>query len=687
MVALAAALGLWLWLDRDRVTEGERKRRENSVFVAWRREELTEVTIAHEGETLTLVRDASAKSTWRMTSPRAERVDPAAVERLLGVLEFATVARKASEGGGLGLDTPRATGTLRMGGLVVVFALGGPSPRPDGSSYLRVDDHAPIVVGKELVESLLTPSDVYRDRTVVPYLATELARFEVRHPNGGFALERVDERSFRIAATSTLASRAAVERMWASLAEMRAEAFPKDVDVERLTARPALTITMRPKDEKLPPAELVVGEACPGHPADVLVLQKAPSRVAACAPKDVVTALLVNEDALVERRLFSLRMDEIEELRLERLVPDAGASGAPAILELARKGPGFHERSPVDRDLPADEADAASELITRVAASEAERVSRAATPFVAVARARVRAAEHEEIVELGAIDARGRALLRRVTDDARLEVDAAVARRLVPRETTLRPRRMIVAETRRATRVVLRCGVAQELVDKGEGLRLVAPPGYETDGAITQLVDAVLRGALDAWVADADDGTFGLAKDGCHVVIAFEDGNAPLTVWFGAEGEGGVYGRVESRSGIFVAPRALRELAGRIYVSRGSLRVGSALVENVRVLLAGKPLPPPREPGALRAAVAGLTAERVESLGKARLAAVPELVLEITSNDSGPPRRIACGPEVSVNKGSTRLCEVSDVAATFIVDASRLAPFLPPRDASAPAPF
>ena len=107
LVVLALALGVWLWLDRDRVTEGERKRRENSAFVVWRRDELTRISIAHDGESIVLERDRPAtdkpsnegkEGLWRMTSPREERADPVAVERLLTTLEFATSRARSSEG-------------------------------------------------------------------------------------------------------------------------------------------------------------------------------------------------------------------------------------------------------------------------------------------------------------------------------------------------------------------------------------------------------------------------------------------------------------------------------------------------------------------------------------------------------------------------------------------------------------
>jgi len=672
LVVLALGLGLWLWLDRDRITEGERKSRENSAFVVWRRDELTKVSIAHDGETLVLERDRPAtgpsakgegkEGQWRMTSPRQERADAVAVERLLTTLEFATVARKVGAGVPLGLDAPRAVGHVWMGSLDVPFVLGGTSPTPEGSSYLRVGDGAPIVVSKEVTDALLAPSDRYRDRTVVPYLATELSRFEAKHAAGAFTLERIDDQSFRVTEAGVLASRAAVERLWAALSEIRAEAFPNDADIDRLTAHPAVTLKLTPKDTTKPPAELVLGEACPGHPADVVVLRRTPSRAAACAPKDVIATFLASVPSLVEKHLFPLRMDEIEEVRLEH-------DGSKP-LDLARKGTGFHLRSPEDRDLTSGEADAATELITRIARSEATTVTRGGGPFASVGRVVARfGGEHEQIVELSAPGAQGgRATLRRLLDDARLEVDLSVYRRLVPRGTSVRPRTMLEGEKRRPTRVLLRCGKDQDLVDSGEGFRLVAPAAYETDGAVVHLVEGLMKRQIDSWVADADDGSFGFTKDGCHVVLAFADGNAPVTVWFGAEAEGGIYARVDPRPGVLVAPRALRDLAKRIYVSRGLLRTDAARIENVRVTSGGKVVSGDLD--RLREAMAGLIAQRVESFEKP--AGPPDLVIEVTVSEGGPRRRITCRS----SSPTERRCGLDGVSATLAVSEATLAPLL-----------
>ncbi len=568
----------------------------------------------------------------------------------------------------LGFDAPRASGSVTMGTLVFRFVLGGPSPRPEGSSYLRVDDGAPIVVSKELTDALLAPSDAYRDRTVVPYLSLELSRFEVKHAGGGFAIDRKDERSFMLQGPGVLASRQALDGAWGALAEMRAEAFLKDADAERLTASPRLTITMTPKDPGKPPGELVVGDACPGHPNDVVVLRKQPTRVLACAPRGAMEALeAIDAGVLVDRRPFSFRHDEIEELRLESL--DGGR-----VLELARRGMGFHQREPDDRELSTAEADAASELLVRIEDSAAESVTRGGGPFAGAFRARVRSGDHDEVVEVGAADPSTKTVtLRRLRDDARLVVSRAVARRLVPRSTTVRPR-VLLDESRRVSRVVLRCGAPQELRDRGTGLTLVEPAGYETDGSITQLVDALARGNTLLWVADSDDGSFGLTPESCRVTLGFVDESAPVTVRLGAEGEGGVYGIVDGRAEVFVAPLALLELAKRIYVSHASLRVAPERALSVKVTAGGRAIDA-RDVARLRDAAGALFADRVVSLGPPDVGKV-DVEIAIAEGEAGATKRVACAAATTDASGTWRRCATTGVKAVFQVRSSLVDAFV-----------
>ena len=627
MFVLAVALVIFVLFDRDKVSTNESKLREKNAFVAWRKDDLSRIEIAHDDETIVLQREGGV---WQMRAPRVERVDGPAVDRLLGTLEYATRVRAADETA-KGMATLRARGTIKMGDLSFRFALGGPSPRPEGSSYFRVDDGAPFVVSKELADALLAPADTYRDRTVVPYLSTDIRRLEAQ---GHFVLDRLDDRA--MLANGFLASRTAVDRVWSALAEIRAESFAND---EALIASRRLVLVIAPKDATKPDAELVFGDACPGHPGDVVVVRTRPTRVEACVPKialDVLEGLTAAD--LAERHPFFFHHDEIEELRLEPV-------GAGRAIEVARRGTGYHLREPEDRELDGGETEAMSELLRLIESSVAEEAPVRAPFTGAIGRAKIRVGEVEEVVEVGALDlARREARLHRLRDDAVLRVRLPVARRLLARSTVLRPLAITTVPTT-VTQVHLRCGTAQDLLDDGAGLRLVSPAGYATDGAAGQLVDAITKGKAVTWVADADDGTFGLDAS-CRVSLG------DMTVRFGDEADGGTYATIEGHDGVFVAPASFRPLAERIYVSHALLgpEPVTALVVNGRRVAAVDP-------------ATSIVADRVVTLASSDVGRA-DLVLDVTQASATTPKhRITCGPLGE----RWRRCAVTGTKATFDV--------------------
>ncbi|MCL2779315.1 MAG: DUF4340 domain-containing protein [Polyangiaceae bacterium] len=703
LVLLAIGLGVWLLRDRGKVTESERKGRDHHVFPAWRRDELTRVEIVHDGESIVLERDAKADGLWQMISPQKGHVDMAAVESLLSTLEFATVVRRISPGPELGLDAPRAraTGLVAMGGLVQRFVLGRPSPRPEGSSYFRLDDFAPMVVSRELTDALVAPASTYRDRSVVPYLSLELAKFDVKvdakpdesapYDNHGFSLERIDDRSFRVGSEGVLASRDGVDKVWEALAEMRAESFLSDADGDKLTASPRVVLTLTPTETAKPPAEIAMGDACPGHTDSVAILRRTPSRVVACARGLAIDTFLVLPTSLVEHHLFTLHADEIEDLRLEWLVPNfsdfSGFSrGGPMAIELARKGTGFHMRAPFDRDLTREEADAATALMERIASAEAISVTRGggARVVAPVGRARVRNGDHEEVIAIGEIggeigddigsNAENKITVLREYDDARLEVPRLMVELLLPRTTSLRPLLPVVTETRRPSQIVLRCGTPQDIADTGDGFRLVEPKGYEVDSSVVDLVNAFTRDKVEAWVSDdADNPTFGLHDSPCRVTFAF-DNNFRAVLLGSKTKDGHVYGRIDGEDGVFLASGHLFDLASTLYVSRAALRVPASEITKVSATLNGLPVPPS---DAMRDAVAALYADRVRSLG-AQAPQTPgagsskTLILDITLADAGTQKHVMCN-----SPSNEWLCRVAGVNATFGVSDAKLAAFLP----------
>ena len=128
LVVLAAATAAYAYLvDRGSVSDSDRAGRRTDVFPSFRVAEVTRLEVGHAGESLVLERDADAggASTWTMTSPRHEAADSAAVDMLLRELELATRLREVGANDAAGLETPRASGKIKVGKLEYRFALGG----------------------------------------------------------------------------------------------------------------------------------------------------------------------------------------------------------------------------------------------------------------------------------------------------------------------------------------------------------------------------------------------------------------------------------------------------------------------------------------------------------------------------------------------------------------------------------
>jgi hypothetical protein len=577
IVALAAGAGIYAWIDRGSVSDAERAERSDDVFPAFRPEQVSRIDLVHGAETTSIARGGDAGA-WKLTAPRQVKADPAAVDALVRELEFATKLRNVPESEARGVDAPRMRGAVAMGTVVYRFALGDDAPRPQGAAYMRVEGEGTFVVSRSLAVQLLRTADAYRDRQIVPYPPSEVARLEVRAGSGGFAVERAGV-EMRLAGDGLRASRAAMDRVWSALAELRAEAFIDDADGDRATASPVATILLAPRDAGKPRAELVVGGPCAGHPEDVVVVRRAPERTTACAPKGALEGISPSRDALVDKHLFFAYADEIEELDLRALdTPTAYA------LTLARGGSSWHERTPEDRTLTSDEADSANDLAFALARGEAldARKESSTDKLVARTRATVTRADGEgtETVELTIPDANGVVLARRVEDGAILRVPLAVARRLQPIASSVRGRSIFPfgSDTGDLTALATTCSpTPQELSRRERGWTLRAPSGFDADAAaVLDLASAVTRAKADAWVADADDGTFGLRDGACTVTLTLgEDaGVRSLGITFGAPAaDGSLYAQATTTPAVFVVAKAVRDVASHMLVDRSRMHL------------------------------------------------------------------------------------------------------------------
>ena len=702
LLLLAMACAIVFFLDRKNVSDGERKDREMDVFPAYRRQDVVKVELVQGDVRLSFERRAdgdAGDTTWWMTSPREERADAATVDKLLGDIEFAGIVRKVDPSAAAGLDKPRVKGSLSMGSLVYRFSLGAPAAPPPGASYFKVDGEGTFVVTRDFTTSLLKGPDAYRERTVVPYLSLELSRLAVKGQGAAFAIERMDDVSFRLPELGVRASRETLDRVWGALAMGRAESFLADDEAERAVGPDPLTIRMKPRDASKKDGELVIGGPCPGHPEDVVAVRRAPTRLSACVPKGMIPGLVITSAELVDTRLFAARGDEAAELLLES-VP-AGTK-----VELARKGSGWHQRSPVDRDLALEEVDAASDLTTALAKGEGVDIVAGDPkgPFAARARIRIARADNkgEEVVELGPVAPSGGSFVRRNGDGATLRVSEALAHRLVPSAIALRGRQVFVPslEGKLARTLEMKCDGEEQLLSRDDnGWTLRRPSGYPADSAgAADVVNLVARAQADSWVADADDGSFGFDGTPCSIRLSYEQdgGDRTVGIVFGRAAEGaGFFAHLLGQPAVFLAPRSLHDDAGRLLVEQTGFHVDSAEVETVtlsrgtarRVLVrrAGKLLlgdgGAGDVDGKIGVALETLRADGVVHLGPPRPTegfSRPSLDVRVrTTSDAGARDvHFVVGDSALVQKERMFFARLDGVDATFAIARDRLAPLM-----------
>ena len=157
-------------------------------------------------------------------------------------------------------------------------------------------------------------------------------------------------------------------------------------------------------------------------------------------------------------------------------------------------------------------------------------------------------------------------------------------------------------------------------------------------GVANAITETCIHLTADQWVADKDDGTFGLAKPRFSFDVTVKDGEATKThhVDFGDPSSLGTYGRVVGQEGVFLVPRAVETqlLAWAIDLSATTLDPSD--VTSVSIARKGAPaltlLPskdgwkleggelPPTRLAALKEALHELRAEAVVHLGGARKA-------------------------------------------------------------------
>lgn len=555
------------------VTTAERERRENNLLAAWRDDDVSLLKIERAGGEVVVERSAAKDGgvgDWRITAPIEEEADVAAVHSFLTTLELATWTRQVEpaevDRGRFGLDAPRFVVRVRMGAIGYRLRVGAEAPSPPGAAYVEVDgDGAPRpavgIVSKSLVQELDVTVATFRERLLMPYLSSSLDALVLEGRGGERRMKRGAWGGWRFdrMAGELRVNREALDRILLQFARTSAEHFiDREAATRAFAGVETVRVTMVPSGGR-PRGVVEVGGTCPDAPEDVVALRHEPDPVAACVPRSVMEGLTTTERELVDTSLFSLRRDEVEAWT---------STEGERVLEVARKESGYVLRKPREAEIEEDAGNkrlfemvtARGRLVAGVAPAEVglePPAARVELTSVAESEEKVR----REVVLVGRPGRDGSVHVLREHDGAVLLVTRDVARALGPDAALVRSVRLLSLESKAVRHVrVNYAGVEQHVERNPSGsFTLHDPPGFDVDnGLASDLVDTVASLRAERWVADRDDGSFGLARPSGRVVVELAPPDASVAehaLVLGDTAPAGVFARLGDDPGVFILGR------------------------------------------------------------------------------------------------------------------------------------
>lgn len=646
LLVLVPVLAIWLFfVDSGSITTREAELRKRNLLPSFRRDQIERIAFESKDESFELFkRLEDGDSMFYIERKGGEEIaDQMAVDRLIAMLEFATPERRLDapiDREALGLDAPRVRMMVSMGRISYELSLGTEAPSPKGAAYAELSGVGAVVLPRDIVTQLSLNEDAYRSRSLVPYLSPDLSVLRVEGPGGDRHFVRGSWGGWELEGDPRIrADRETLDRMLFAFADIRAEAFLSDEEADRALADDHVTITMVPRDKERPRGVLQIGGACPNEPESVVVVRREPSRISACAPKGVMPALGTPREAFVDKRLFSFRPDEVEELILEE---------GERKLEIVRKGAGWWMRAPSESEV---EAEAGQALARSVHTISAQRIVDSddlealglASPRARATVRRVVESDDEpgatEIVEFGEV--RGDYVYaRRRTDGTILELGRDVARALEPNSMALKSRVITDIPIAHVRKVSVQAGPFQQTIERSpsQNFQLDTPANFEVDARVAvDIAEALGRLTAERWVAEKDDGSFGLSKP--RAVYELEvgaEGEAARTirVQVGEPTFGGFFAQSSESDGVFVLPRPIARRVETYAIDRGYFQIIPQEIRQLSLRASGKTIKLSRVGERLVAEGDSISLEKaqliVDKLAELRVEGVVSL---------GPPRK------------------------------------------------
>jgi hypothetical protein len=699
IAGLALGSTLAVVLTRHRPTTTETEARSKNLLRVFREDEISRIVV--RGSTkIELERRGEGDDRGWVLAPRGEHADQEAVERLIAALGFAVPVRPASE-------TPAAAGIGDGSALVEIVAsgtryelrLGKRVEPPSGAAFLDLRaEGAPgsglYVVPKDVVALFATDLDSLRETRLFPWGEHSLASLELETTSAKTRLDHPPGLAWKLP-SGERASRAALEPVFDALAGLKLEKFLEHRAAQALIGgAPSARVRATPREGAA--LALVFGAAGPDTPELVVVLDASSNGKAGCTSRTVLDRLTLDPKNLVDRYPFSARPDEVEELSIER--------GAESLV-LVRKGTAFLLRKPSEAQVGADAGNARVNGVVRASADVVPSPNLKELGL-APPEGRVKVLSpgdekgSEEIVELGKRAADGTLYLRR-SDGVVLALARDAARAFDVDTTLLRGPSLLSFSQSELAGVILSAPEPQELRRGATGsLELVTPRGFAVDSALATELGFTL-GALTAasFVADRDDGSFGLGKPRSRTTLTFETGDAgerTRTLVIGSATRGGHYARFEDDPAVFVLDRETVEKIELLFVDRGAFLVDAASVARLelesngeRVIFAERSgalaaiSPPELSPASTRGVLDVLGALRADAAlhtGPARAEEgfqKPRLSVRVERKPgAGKPLSFTLGAADEHQGVSVVYARVKGVDATFVIAKSKLRPWL-----------
>lgn len=699
ILLLAVASMIAVVVTHGGVTTGEKEAQGQDLLPAFHADDVKALELEGAGQKLGIERNETpdgGSASFALVSPVKEPADDTAVNKFLSALSNAHALRPVASGSPVstfGLDQPRLRITAKTDKRTYHLLVGGNAPTPEGACYVQVAnaDEAPktVVVDKSVAQDLAVDLDAFRQRGIVSLSQPDVTRITIASPKLNLVLKRSTGTSFLIdGEPKTLADRELVSSLFFQVSRLTANRFLSAGDAEAALGPDRAHFEFETKASKQR-VRFEAGGTCPGDPAQLVVVRRSPGTQSACAARELEATLRHSADDFIDRHPFSLHADEVEELDI---------SGKNKFI-LLRKGNAFvlHGSSETPVELEAGNQRIASLLdVTGESVLGQKPSDLGLDPAQNTVTLRSSAARDadvvQQVVRVGNTDSAGNLWLYREQDSAVLRVPREVARFFASDSTLLYAKKLtefglssfVSAEILHAAhRQVLRR-------DAKQNLQLEEPKGFDPDGVLSSdLIQALGSLAATRFVADRDDGSFGLDKPSTTVrFVSKSESNPKLehVLRFGRRTELGAFATMDENGPVFVLPRSVEETCDTLLLNRAVYPNASDALKSFSLEAPQKhtlqldrrgerfwPVPagsfPDDELGELLEAISNLRPEAAVHVGPPlpdEGMSAPVLTLQLVPT-AGAPLTLTFGAGDSWRSTSVFYLRVSGVNATFVI--------------------